>query len=121
MQNFVFLKGWLNDTDYIKILEESDIFVLPSYAEGFPLSLIEALAFGLPCIVTDVGGITDSVINNKNGFIIRTNNSEDLYLAMLKYLKNVDLLNKHSIESLKIANLNHNVNINCSRLLNFNQ
>jgi glycosyltransferase involved in cell wall biosynthesis len=121
MQNFVFLKGWLNDTDYMKILDESDIFVLPSYAEGFPLSLIEALAYGLPCIVTDVGGITDSVINKKNGFIIRTNNSEDLYLAMLKYLKNVDLLNIHSIESLKIANLNHNVNINCSRLLNFNQ
>ena len=121
LQNFVFLKGWLTDAEYMKVLDESDIFVLPSYAEGFPLSLIEALAYGLPCIVTDVGGVTDSVINNKNGFVIRTNNSDDLYLAMLKYLKNINLLSIHSVESLKIANYNHNVNINCSKLLNFNQ
>jgi len=119
LQNFVFLKGWLNDNEYIKILEESDIFVLPSYAEGFPISLIEALAFGLPCIVTDVGGITDSVIDNKNGYVVRINNSLDLYLAMLKYINNINLLNTHSVESLNIAYINHNVNINCCKLLNF--
>jgi glycosyltransferase involved in cell wall biosynthesis len=68
---------WGNDK-YL-MLASSDIFVFPpNKPEGHPWVIVEALAAGLPIISTDMGAITESVINNFNGFIINPNNHTEL-------------------------------------------
>lgn len=52
-------------------MSESDIFILPSNYEGMPITLIEAMATGLPIVATDVGGIPDMLENKKSGLLVR--------------------------------------------------
>lgn len=70
--------------DVRPFLSAADIFVLPSYREGFPNVVLEASAMGLPCIVSDVNGATDAIQNGVNGLIIPKRDSEALYNAMQK-------------------------------------
>jgi len=66
----------------IKWLTESDIFILPSYAEGLPMSLLEAMAYRLPVIVTPVGGIPSVIQNNVNGLLIEAGDISNIILAV---------------------------------------
>lgn len=63
-----------HQNDIRPYLAASDIFVFPSYREGFPQSLMQACAFGLPCIATDINGCNEMVFNNVNGLLIQPKN-----------------------------------------------
>ena len=63
-------------------LAASDVFVFPSYREGFPNVVIEAGAMGLPSIVTDINGSNEIVIDGENGIIIPPRQTNPLYKAM---------------------------------------
>ena len=69
-------------TGYVENVEEylkaSDCFVLPSRSEAFGLALCEAMACGLPCIGTTVGGIPDFVTDGENGLLIAPGDSDAL-------------------------------------------
>ena len=60
----------------------ADCFVFPSYREGFPNTVLEAGAMTLPCIVTDINGSREIIIEGENGFIIPSKNEMKLYEAM---------------------------------------
>jgi glycosyltransferase involved in cell wall biosynthesis len=60
----------------------SDIFVFPSYREGFPNVVLQACAMELPSIVTDINGSNEIISNLHNGLIIQTKNASELYSAM---------------------------------------
>lgn len=66
----------------------SDCFVFPSYREGFPNTVLEAGAMGLPSIVTDINGNREIIENGKNGVIIPSKDSDALFKAMEKMLVN---------------------------------
>lgn len=68
-----FLK--LLDNVYEK-MSESDIFILPSKYEGMPISLIEAMATGLPIVATAVGGVPDMIENGKSGILVGVSKEE---------------------------------------------
>lgn len=68
----------------------ADCFVLPSYREGFPNTVLEAGAMGLPSIVTDINGSREIISDGVNGLIVPTHNSEALLEAMRKMLKDAD-------------------------------
>lgn len=87
-----------HQSDVRPYLAASDIFVLPSYREGFPNVVLEASSMGLPCIVSDVNGATDAIQDGVNGLIIPKRNSEALYHAM-RQLKN-DKSQRESMASL---------------------
>lgn len=64
----------------------ADCFVMPSYREGFPNTVLEAGAMGLPSVVTDINGSREIIEDGKNGVIIPSQNAEALYEAMQKML-----------------------------------
>lgn len=67
-------------------LLRSKIFVLPSKYEGFPITLIEAMNAGLPCIASSIGGIPDVVVDNHNGLLVTVDNKNELIVSMNKLL-----------------------------------
>ena len=66
----------------------ADCFVLPSYREGFPNTVLEAGAMGLPCIVTDINGSREIIIEGENGVIIPPRDENALFQAMLEMVRN---------------------------------
>jgi glycosyltransferase involved in cell wall biosynthesis len=57
-------------SDVVPYYSAADIFILPSYHEGLPLVLLEAMSVGLPVIASDVGGVPDVVDHEVNGFLV---------------------------------------------------
>lgn len=83
--------GWLGTEERDRLLTEADIFVLPSYNEGLPLSMLEAMAWQVPVIVTPVGGISEIVIHGENGLLVEPGDIKQLSDAMKSLITNVDL------------------------------
>ena len=83
-----------NENQYVDELlayyAASDCFVFPSYREGFPNTVMEAGAMGLPSIVTDINGSREIIIDGKNGVIIPSKDVEALYHAMEEMITNSD-------------------------------
>jgi glycosyltransferase involved in cell wall biosynthesis len=82
--------SWIDTEQRDRLLQESDVFVLPSYAEGMPMSLLEAMAFALPAITTAVGGIPDVVSNEVEGVLVEPGRIDSLLRAMQQMLDNPD-------------------------------
>ncbi len=76
------LLGFRNDVP--DLLAASDLFVLPSYSEGLPLSVIEAMAARVPVVATNVGGVGEAVVDGRTGLLIPPMVPEALVEAMLK-------------------------------------
>ena len=76
--------GWQNDIR--PFLAASEVFVFPSYREGFPNVVLQAGAMGLPSIVTDINGSSEIITEGVNGSIIPSQDEEALYKAMEKLL-----------------------------------
>lgn len=68
--------------DLLKEYAQADCFVMPSYREGFPNTVIEAGAMGLPCVVTDINGSREIIDSGKNGLIVPSKDVDSLYKAM---------------------------------------
>ncbi len=103
IQNNFSLLGWLNDEEILSNLKKADIFVLPSWYEGMPNALIEALASGLPTISTSVGIISDYIIDNYNGILVQPKNQLNLKKAIEKTINDVNLRNKLSKNGIDLA------------------
>ena len=91
------------DSDIISVGEQKDVrpylaiancFVFPSYREGFPNVVLEAGAMELPCIVTDINGSNEIIIENKNGLIVPPKNTEAFQKAMTLLLDDKPLYHK---------------------------
>ena len=76
-----------NVDDVERYLSAADCYVLPSYREGFGMSVIEAEAMGVPVIVTDIPGPVDAVIDNRTGLLVKKANEDSLLDAMKKIRK----------------------------------
>lgn len=68
-----------------------DIFVFPSYREGFPNAVLEACAMGLPVIATDINGCNEIVVHRKNGLLVAPKSAESLREALTILLDNTDV------------------------------
>lgn len=87
--------------DISKVLERTDIFVMSSTSEAFPLALLEAMAFGLPVIVTDVGGMQDIV--DGNGIKVAAGDCLGFANAMEKLALDSKLRTKYGQQSLELV------------------
>lgn len=85
-QGVVFYHGAVSDVR--PFLADCSIFVLPSYHEGMPRSVLEAMAMGRPILTTDVPGCRDTVENGVNGWLVEKANVEQLVARMLWFIEN---------------------------------
>jgi len=90
-------------TDIPELLACMDIFCLTSLNEGLPISLIEAMAAGLPVVGTNVDGIRDLIIPNKNGFLVEQGDVEGLKKALLLLLQDESMRRSMGQESRNLA------------------
>ena len=75
-----------------KILNAGDIFVLPTYREGFGTSVLEAACIGLPCICSDTYGVLDAYVEGETGLRCRVGDSDSLYQCMKKMHDNPEMI-----------------------------
>lgn len=90
-------------SDVPELLSIMDIFCLTSFKEGLPVSLIEAMASGLPVVGTDVEGIRDVIIPQRNGFLVSINDVDGLKNVLLTLLTDESLRYKFDQESRSLA------------------
>ncbi len=92
LSNQVFFEGFR--ADVLPYLQSADAFVLTSRAEGLPLSVLEAMACGLPCIVTNVGGSAEAVTNKVDGLVVPPE-SADAVADAISYLATHPIEREH--------------------------
>ena len=103
IQSQVEFKGWVVGSEKEKLFEESRIFCLPSYAEGFPMAVLDAWSYGLPVITTPVGGIPDVAIDNENVILFDPNDISELAYKIKKLILDINLQEKLKKASLAFA------------------
>ena len=99
--NNVFLIGAMSDA--WKYLKAFDIFVLPSVKEGFPWTIIEAMAAGVPVIATNVGAVPEIIENNESGILIEPRDPKIIADSIEKLINNKDLIEKFAQNGRKVV------------------
>lgn len=91
LDSHVRLEGWADRSATDEMLSEADIFALPSHAEGLPNAMIEAMATGLPVVVTTVGTIPDYVVHGVNGLLVAPRDVSSLTDALASLIADAGL------------------------------
>jgi glycosyltransferase involved in cell wall biosynthesis len=101
LSNWIILTDEVNVEDVPIFLGISDVFVLPSYREGMPMSIIEAMRSGKPVIATTVGGIPDMIETGVSGILVDPGAPNEIASAILKLKNNESLLRNMGIGARK--------------------
>ena len=100
---FKFIKFYKYQKDIRNILYKHDCLVLPSYREGLPRVLLEALSMGIPVLASSVPGCSSLIINNKTGILFEPKNIDSLIKAIEKFSK----LENEKISKMILNGYNH--------------
>ena len=101
--------GWISGKDKDKIFKEASIFCLPSYAEGFPMAVLDAWAYGLPVITTPVGGIPDIAKDGENVLLFQPGDCDKLAIQMDRMIKDNILRNHLTKQSIILSQTTFNI------------
>lgn len=102
LNEYVNFLGWIDDKTKEETYLKNDIMILPSYNEGLPMCILEAMSYGMPIITTNVGSIKEAVINEQNGFIFEPGEIEKMANYITSCISNYNLRVKMSKESKNI-------------------
>lgn len=86
--------GWMEREDVSRLLQEADIFLLPSRQEGLPVAILEAMANGLAIVTTRAGAIEDAITDGVNGVLVPPDDRGALVDALLAVLASAELRQK---------------------------
>ncbi len=112
------LDGWIAEgcieflgrlADVRPAIAASSVYVLPSYHEGTPRTVLEAMAMGRPVITTDVPGCRQTVIDNDNGFLVPAKSAPALEQAMRKFIADHGLIDRMGLRSRVMAEKKYDV------------
>lgn len=79
--------GWVSGDDKATILSKTDILILPSYYEGLPISILEAMSYAMPVITTPVGGIPEVVTDGVEGTLFTPGDKAAMTRAIDRYIE----------------------------------
>lgn len=117
LRDNVQVPGWIDPTRRQALLEGADIFVLPSHAEGLPMSLLEAMAAGLPVVCSTVGGIPLAVSDQQEGLLVEPGNIDGLGQALTRMIRDPELRAACGQQALERAKREFSVQTCVDRLL----
>ncbi|MGD1914087.1 MAG: glycosyltransferase family 4 protein [Rivularia sp. (in: cyanobacteria)] len=108
-------------SDIPQLLALSDLLVLPSYTEGLPLVILEAMAAGLPVVATPVGGIPEVVIHQETGFLVAVEDVQALGDVIFKLLQNPLLKNEIGNKGLEMVRKDFSLEKMCEEVFDIYQ
>ena len=88
--------GWVADKDKKALLAKADVYCLPSYNEGFPMGILEAMSAGVPVVASNAGGIPDAIEHKKDGLLIDAGDVDALADALITMIQNRELNEAYS-------------------------
>lgn len=106
---YITFTGYLDNLSKKKALVDSNIFILTSHSENFGMSVIEAMACGLPVIISKHVGIFNEIINNEAGIVVN-NNLEKITESVIKLSENLELRKKMNENAKLFINKNYDIN-----------
>ena len=98
LEDIVRFEGWVSGEKKLRLLNEADVYILPSFNEGLPISILEAMSYGCPIISTPVGGIPEVV--DGNGLLVTPGSETEIWEAMNRYIKDPSLIESEGSQSL---------------------
>lgn len=101
--DLVNFEGWISGDHKARLLSESDVYILPSYNEGLPVAILEAMSYRLPIISTPVGGTEEVVIEGVNGFLVPPGDKQALYDRLMRLMNEPELARQMGYESARIV------------------
>lgn len=104
-------------SDVPNFLRKINLFILPSRFEGFGISLIEAMAMGIPCISSNINGPKEIIGDNERGLLFETDSSSDLAEKILYVMRNYDAALKKAEKAKLYVDSNFNIKDMCDHLL----
>ncbi len=78
--------GWATGEQKAQLLANADIFVLPSRSEGFPVAIVEAMAYGATIVSTNIPGVTDAIVHGRDGLLVSPDAADQLCDALAKLI-----------------------------------
>ena len=103
LSDMFLIPGWISDSEEIeRIYRKSVIYILPSYNEGMPMSILEAMSYGIPIISTNVGSIA-AVVEKENGYVVNPGDIESIESCIQQLLKNEEkneIMGRNNIEKI---------------------
>ncbi|RYE37372.1 MAG: glycosyltransferase, partial [Sphingobacteriales bacterium] len=92
-------KGVVSGEGKTKVLQENNVFLLPSFFEGMPVALLESMSFGLVPITTNVGSIKSVITHDKTGIFVKPFSSEEIVHAVERLARDTEFKTKLSINA----------------------
>lgn len=104
LSNLVEFEGWVAGDKKWKLLNWANLVILPSFNEGLPITLLEAMAYSCALISTPVGGIPEILTDGENGFMVTPGNSQEIAEAILQFVNDAskcEIMGKCSFAKVK--------------------
>ena len=103
LADFVSYEGWIAGQKKIDCLNWEDVYILPSYNEGLPIAILEAMAYSHPVISTPVGGIPEVIKTGENGILVKPGDTKAIADAIKYYIENREEIKMQGDKARKIV------------------
>lgn len=103
LSDFVTFEGWVSGEKKSACLEWAHLYILPSFNEGLPIAILEAMSYRMPIISTPVGGIPEVVHPHENGILVEPGNHKEIKEALLFFIENKDKIETYGERSYEYA------------------
>lgn len=108
--------GWISAEERDRLLRVTDIYVLPSYGEGLPMSVLEAMSYAIPVVATTVGGLPELIDDGCNGFLVEPGDVESLRLRLAELVQDGDRRSEMGRAARQTVMSRHELDDYCVRL-----